>query len=253
MTKYPWLWAAGAALTLAAVARPAAAQDETREASDEDEWFEEEPPVYTEPPAEEEGQAAQAPAEEPGAEPPLTSPRAEPSSLPPTQMIRGRPDWDRPRRYRRRGEDLPRFRGGFGALFGFAQYPEDEELSFLVGMEGRFGLQASDTIAIYATPSIIGSRNVRLAAGMVLEATFGNIFSLGAGLDGIVASEARFSNLDERWNPGTGLQGRAGLHFGKNKPSRRKVFSMIATGKVDFYLSGDTIPMFGMMLGYDAM
>lgn len=229
--------ALGAVATLASVSGPAGAQEP---GDDEGQgWFEEEP----EPPPPEEAPAAEpAPnvaATEPVAEP---APAAQPQPAvvtdrraPPPPVVQG----ERP----------GRFRWGLSPFFGGTQYGDDSDFLFTMGLEARFGGQLSDELAVYATPSILGSDTLRVGTGLILEGCFGDVFTIGGGADVALGSTDGWQDFV----PGGGPQARVGLHFGKDKPTRRKAFSMYAVTKIDFFINDDRNVIIGGMLGYDGM
>jgi hypothetical protein len=235
-----------AALALALVSDSALAQDDAPD-DDHSGWFEEDPeqesaertePEPTEEPAASETPAiAVDPADEPAAKPKPKS-KAKATAKPP----------ERP-------GNQTRFRWGISPFAGVAKYREAgrEEFrnseDFAMGLETRFGGQLDDTIALYAVPSLIGSDTLRIATGLVLEATFVDTISLGAGMDGLAGTDDDWEGIQ----PGLGAQARFGLHFGKLRPSRRKMFSMYFVTKADYYFDDSAVLMMGGMLGYDAM
>mgnify|MGYP007073250580 CR=1 FL=1 len=145
--------------------------------------------------------------------------------------------------------DRARFRGGVSGILGGVS-DDGDEFEWGAGVEGRFGVQFNDEFALYATPSIIGSERLRLGGGVVVEGVFGDVLSLGGGLDGIMISE---SGEVGDWVPGIGAQGRVGLHFGSYRPGRRKVFSMHGNVRADVYTDGSSGFTLAAMFGYDAM
>ncbi len=235
--------AGSAALALASVSDSALAQDESPDQDDDSGWFDEDPE-----------QPAEATTEEPTEEPATSEtpavavdPPAEPTAKP-----KKRPT---PKATPEREPNQGRFRWGISPFAGVAKYRESgrDEFShsedFAMGLETRFGGQLDDTVALYAVPSLIGSDTLRIATGLVLEATFADTISLGAGLDGVAGTDEDWEGIQ----PGIGAQARFGLHFGKLRPSRRKVFSMYFVTKADYYFSDMACLMMGGMLGYDAM
>ncbi len=142
-----------------------------------------------------------------------------------------------------------RFRGGISALFAGARYGDDEDFSFLTAIEGRFGGQIDEVWAVYATPSVAISETTRLGGGPTVEVTLSDVFSIGAGAEGILGA------LGERgdWTAGASVGARAGLHLGVYEPGRRKVFSMDLITKVDFYFDDTRVFILGGALGYDSM
>lgn len=238
MSFLRFAYAAAVVAPLATMSGAAAAQEETEEDSG---WFEEdEAPQPTENVGE----------ETPPAETPAIAVEPEaPAAIPPKKKL------DVPKGPPEREPNQGRFRWGISPFFGMAKYREqyDDEFrhddDFAMGLETRFGGQLDDTLALYAVPSIIGSDTLRIATGLVIEATLADTISFGAGMDGILGT-------DEDWEgalPGLGAQGRLGLHFGKLRPSRRKVFSAYLVGKADYYFHDMGVLMLGGMLGYDAM
>lgn len=229
-----------AALALASVSDPALAQDD---ASDEDDtgWFEED-------------------AEQP-AEPTDTDATEEPAARQPTAVAVD--PTERPKSKAKpktaaepeRPANQGRFRWGISPFAGVAKYRKSgrEEFrnseDFAMGLETRFGGQLDDTVALYAVPSLIGSDTLRIATGLVIEAAFADAISIGAGMDGLAGT-------DDDWEgivPGIGAQARLGVHFGKLRPSRRKMFSAYFVTKADYYFDDSACLMMGGMLGYDAM
>lgn len=234
--------AASAALALASVSDPALAQDD---ASDDDTpWFDEDP---AEPaaPTDTEDIEETAPSETPAI---AVDAPAEPKA-------RSKPKRNRAATVPEREANQGRFRWGISPFAGVAKYrkPSRDEFrnseDFAMGLETRFGGQLDDTLALYAVPSLIGSDTLRIATGLVLEGTFIDTISLGAGMDGIAGTDDDWEGIQ----PGVGGQARFGLHFGKLRPSRRKMFSMYFVTKADYYFNDSAVLMMGGMLGYDSM
>lgn len=250
MKALPTLLAGCAASALALVSNRSLAQDADPAASNPDEWFEEEeepeptadpePGADTEPPYSED----QPPATQPDPFPGETQKRVEEKRRNPKSKKRTRARFPPPGL-----EDPGRFRGGVGAIFAGARYNDDEDFVFLSGIEARFGGQLDDTFGVYATPSILVSDTVRLATGVALDLTLGDVFSLGGGVEGIIGSLEEWG----QWTPGASLTARSGFHMGKYMPNRRKVFSLEAIAKVDFYFDDTKVLILGAALGYDAM
>ncbi|NUO53050.1 MAG: hypothetical protein HOV80_29740 [Polyangiaceae bacterium] len=230
-----------AAFALALVSDSAFAQDQSDE--DDSGWFEEDPEQETAEPTEAEPTEAPATSETPAiavdpAEEPTKKPKAAATAKPP----------ERP-------GNQTRFRWGISPFAGVAKYREsgrDEfrnSEDFAMGLETRFGGQLDDTLALYAVPSLIGSDTLRIATGLVIEATLADAISLGAGMDGLAGTDDDWEGIQ----PGIGAQARLGLHFGKLRPSRRKMFSAYFVTKADYYFDDSAVLMMGGMLGYDAM
>lgn len=254
MKALPTLLAGCAASALALVSQRSLAQEADPADPNPDEWFEEE----------EEPEVEQADPE-PGADtapPPYgedASPSTEPNPFPgeaprATEQTQRKPSRRKAKRTKARFppprlEDPGRFRGGVGAIFAGARYNDSDDFVFLSGIEARFGGQLDDTFGVYATPSILVSDTVRLATGVALDLTLGDVFSLGGGVEGIIGSLEEWG----QWTPGASLTARSGFHMGKYMPNRRKVFSLEAIAKVDFYFDDTKVLILGAALGYDAM
>ncbi len=251
MKALPAVWAACSAFTLALVSHHAIAQEEEPSDSDPDEWFDEAEEPSMEPPDEVEP----APDTEPPYEAePVTQPDPFPGETQRAEKERRRKaKMGSSRRLPRHPppdlEDKGRFRGGVGAIFAGARYDDDEDFVFLSGVEARFGGQLDDTFGVYATPSILVSDTVRLATGVALDLTLGDVFSIGGGVEGIIGSLDGWGE----WTPGASLTARSGFHMGRYRPSRRKVFSLEAIAKVDFYFDDTKVLILGAALGYDSM
>jgi hypothetical protein len=240
MTYLRLILVAATVVPLTTVSGPAWGQGADDEPPDGEGWFDgddPEPVPGDEPPAEEPpAVATEPPATEVSTPPPEVEPLSEKDKrrfLPPV-IERPRPG---------------RFRWGISPYFGAVKYDDEDSYLFQMGLEARFGGQLSDELAVYAVPSILGSESLRVATGFIIEGCFGDVVSLGGGLDAAV-------NTTDGWTefqPGAGPTARVGLHIGKDKPARRKAFSLYAVSKVDFYLEGDHLLMFGGMLGYDGM
>jgi hypothetical protein len=234
--------AGAAACALALVSDFALAQDESSE-EDDSGWFEEDP---------------EQPAESTQTEPTEEPPNSETPAVavdPPAEATAKPKKRPTPKAPPEREPNQGRFRWGISPFAGVAKYREagrDEfrhDEDFAMGLETRFGGQLDDSLALYAVPSLIGSDTLRIATGLVIEGMLADTISLGAGVDGIAGT-------DEDWEgilPGIGAQGRFGLHFGKLRPSRRKMFSMYFVTKADYYFNDSAALMMGGMLGYDAM
>lgn len=228
-------------VTLAFVSGPASAQDPE---DDDAGWFDEEPdpaPDEAEPDA-----ADPAPLEEPAPNVVAVEPPTEPASAPPPPDARPRVARPAPSLARERPG---RFRWGLSPAFGGAQYGDDPDFQFLMGLEARFGGQLSDELAIYAVPSVLGSESLRVGTGLVFEGCLGDVLTIGAGADAALTSTDGWHDFV----PGAGPQLRIGIHIGKDKPTRRKAFSMVAFSKLDFLFDGERNSIVGGMLGYDAM
>lgn len=158
---------------------------------------------------------------------------------------------DRPERKRAKkaAADSSRFRGGVGAIFGGARYEDDDSFHFMSGVEARFGGQLDDTFGLYFAPSILVAEAVRLATGVALDVTVADVFSLGAGLEGLASSNPETGT----WTPGTSIAARSGFHIGKKEPGRRRVFSLETVAKVDLLFDDRKGLIVGAALGYDAM
>jgi hypothetical protein len=246
MTLLRFACAAAAAATLASVSGPAAGQDVIPEGDDQG-WFDgdDEPETVPAEPAPTEPQVVAAPEPDAPSSPAASSPPAAAQPAPADAASARPPDEREP--------NQGRFRWGISPYFGAARYfrnDTNDEMKFAFGLEARFGGQIDDMLAVYAVPSIIGSETMRVATGVVVEGTFGDIVSVGGGLDAILGSE---DDREGPLTPGLGPEARIGVHVGKNRPSRRKAFSMVANLKLDFFTSGDKTIMIGGMAGYDAM
>ena len=241
MTYLRLILVAAAVVPLATVSGPAWGQGAADEQPDGDGWFDGDDPEPV-------------PGDEPAAEPD-DEPTAVATEPPPAEVsappARATPPPDR-RRF------LPpviertrpgRFRWGLSPHFGAVAYDDRDEYLFQMGLEARFGGQLSDELAIYADPSILGSKTLRVATGVVIEGCFGDVVSIGGGIDGALNSTDGWSDF----KPGGGPTARVGLHIGKDKPERRKAFSMYLVSKTDFYFDGGRAVMLGTMLGYDGM
>lgn len=220
--------------TLALMSGPAFAQDPD---DDDTGWFDEdEEPPAPEPDAPEEEPAPNVVATEPAPPPePPPAPRALPAAPKPAAAVSR--------------ERTGRFRWGLSPAFGGVQYDDDPDFLFLMGLEARFGGQLSDDLAVYAVPSVLGSEKLRVGTGLVIEGCFGDVFTVGGGADVALSSTDGWTDFV----PGGGPTVRLGLHIGKDKPTRRKAFSMYGFSKLDFFTNDDRDVIVGGMLGYDGM
>lgn len=229
--------ALGAVATLASVSRPAVAQDEGNDEGGG--WFDEEPEPEPTPAPEE------AAPSEPAPNVVATDPAPDPAAHP---QPAAKPDVPAPRPPVPR-ERPGRFRWGLSPFFGAVEYDDEPDFLFMMGLEARFGGQLSDDLAVYATPSILGSDALRVGTGVIFEGCFGDVFTIGGGADVALGSTDGWKDFV----PGGGPQARVGLHIGKDKPTRRKAFSMYGVTKIDFYTNDDRAVIVGGMLGYDGM
>lgn len=238
MTYLRLILLVAAAVPLATVSGPAWGQGVDEGSSEDDGWFTEDE------------EAEPSVVEEPESEPNVVATEPPPASTPPP-VVEPLSEEDK-RRFLPPEIERPRpgrFRWGISPHFGAVEYDGDDDFLFQMGLEARFGGQLSDELAIYADPSILGSETLRVATGIVIEGCFGDVFSIGGGIDGALNSTDGWRDF----KPGGGPTARVGLHIGKDKPARRKAFSAYLVSKTDFYFDGDRMVMLGTMLGYDGM
>jgi hypothetical protein len=181
-----------------------------------------------------------------------------PATTPPAEPLPKKFDEDEPKKDgEEEGEDEARFRGGISGNLGvFIPGP-----MFQLGPQGRLGAQIDDMWAVYvdlgahggfgwgATATAEGA-DVSISAGgavsasLMGEITVEDIFFVALGptllygafatFDSFVGTDAAGTSVSAFAGPLPGIKIRTGGGFGKNRPARRKQFTLALEANVLF-------------------